>query len=202
MPDRFIPVGAGNSLRLPPGPPWKPVYPRGCGELTISSIGSGVASGLSPWVRGTPLTPPEVQEYERFIPVGAGNSWDAVKADDILAVYPRGCGELRISITSLTAGCGLSPWVRGTLGLRLRPGGGRRFIPVGAGNSQNALVLYCGNAVYPRGCGELELVERFGTDVRGLSPWVRGTPSWRGESSFFLRFIPVGAGNSWLTSYL
>ncbi len=57
--DRFIPVGAGNSIQAENGHSLEPVYPRGCGELADRY-------GLK-------------QHTERFIPVGAGNSFTALR---------------------------------------------------------------------------------------------------------------------------
>ena len=71
-----------------------------------------------------------------------------------------------------------------------------RFIPVGTGNtSYNALLLIY-LAVHPRGHGEhfkLTVSSNLGS---GSSPWARGTPFASEWYFAFLRFIPVGTGNT------
>ena len=97
-PLRFIPVGAGNSgAQLIPFETCT-VYPRGCGELrSIDSLFHDI-TGLSPWVRGTLNLRAFGAFAARFIPVGAGNS-HATGANQVeVTVYPRGCGELSMSI--------------------------------------------------------------------------------------------------------
>ncbi len=71
---RFIPVGAGNSLLLLALLVFPAVYPRGCGELFSIAQRDPRWGGLSPWVRGTLFLQPRKQVAIRFIPVGAGNS--------------------------------------------------------------------------------------------------------------------------------
>ncbi len=134
--------------------------------------------------------------FERFIPVGAGNSAKGLYKTGFLSVYPRGCGELHISPNMPHITLGLSPWVRGTHHVATLISSSHRFIPVGAGNSFSEGGNLDSMAVYPRGCGELRRYNNhFRIDI-GLSPWVRGTQRISSGSSWILRFIPVGAGNS------
>ncbi len=152
------------------------VYPRGCGELWEAF--SATAHNL------------------RFIPVGAGNSEPSQYLTSASTVYPRGCGELGCGGFVHTAKAGLSPWVRGTRRKWPNLPFGRRFIPVGAGNSQRRIYQTSRRPVYPRGCGELVALQVFNHLVRGLSPWVRGTLTLNLPKPHLDRFIPVGAGNS------
>ncbi len=50
---RFIPAGAGNTLRVPRRCTEAPVYPRRCGEHMEGDFGPWLYFGLSPQVRGT-----------------------------------------------------------------------------------------------------------------------------------------------------
>ncbi len=136
---RFIPVGAGNSLRGCDGIHSNSVYPRGCGELPIAVVYHAANAGLSPWVRGTLYSLPADAAISRFIPVGAGNSPLEVERQPPDSVYPRGCGELWARTAKPASPRGLSPWVRGTQPLLLLPPAVHRFIPVGAGNSFSAV---------------------------------------------------------------
>ena len=72
---------------------------------------------------------------------------------------------------------GSSPRVRGTLPIKSCLAIQRRFIPAGAGNTNDSLKLQTETPVHPRGCGEHPSVPRFSTIRRGSSPRVRGTLS-------------------------
>ena len=71
--------------------------------------------------------------------------------------------------------CGLSPLARGTrpVGRPARIQG--RFIPAGAGNSQERSQFEPSEPVYPRWRGELDLQRPAVDLVTGLSPLARGT---------------------------
>ena len=51
-----------------------PVYPRWRGEHVIMTRIRQVKRGLSPLARGTPYGVDDVEEQNRFIPAGAGNT--------------------------------------------------------------------------------------------------------------------------------
>ena len=72
--ERFIPAGAGSSLRFFVRPGLVPVYPRWRGEHGVSPAFSCISRGLSPLARGTHR--PHYRHYgkSRFIPAGAGNT--------------------------------------------------------------------------------------------------------------------------------
>ena len=90
---RFIPAGAGNSLRAGQGHEAPPVHPRGCGEQSTITPGLLTMAGSSPRVRGTDETAPRPRSRHRFIPAGAGNRRRAYPAVGKESVHPRGCGE-------------------------------------------------------------------------------------------------------------
>ena len=132
---RFIPAGAGNTgaLCIPPRGP--AVYPRWRGEhqrLTTKTI---VLPGLSPLARGTRPQTEREEEITRFIPAGAGNTYEIRPLTVVCAVYPRWRGEHAAADVNGDMNNGLSPLARGTPGrcyCRSKPS---RFIPAGAGNT-------------------------------------------------------------------
>ncbi len=73
-----------------------------------------------------------------------------------------------------------------------------RFIPAGAGNSCDNAFSVCHLPVYPRWRGELRLPAQYRWAKHGLSPLARGTHLHNQQFVFYSRFIPAGAGNSYL----
>ncbi len=76
----------------------------------------------------------------------------------------------------------------------------QRFIPAGAGNTSYCSASAVTSAVYPRRCGEHELLHRQAQPDGGLSPQVRGTLGCAVVDAPEVRFIPAGAGNTWSAS--
>ncbi len=152
---RFIPAGAGNTLRIPPPSLIRPVHPRGCGEHRMSKLKSTGQAGSSPRVRGT-LYPYQIEGAEfRFIPAGAGNT---VEVSQMIMLS-----------------CGSSPRVRGTRVGEITMRMPQRFIPAGAGNTSGRIEILTDVPVHPRGCGEHILSLGRPGSVAGSSPRVRGT---------------------------
>ena len=178
------------------------VYPRWRGELdrTASVVSSG--SGLSPLARGTPVFANLWTIAIRFIPAGAGNTGSATAAPMTTSVYPRWRGEHEMLVSVNAANTGLSPLARGTHYAFLRLPGFCRFIPAGAGNTHMIRRARRWHSVYPRWRGEHRITPRFLPRQRGLSPLARGTlhePKFQGWDS---RFIPAGAGNTYILKRL
>ena len=73
-----------------------------------------------------------------------------------------------------------------------------RFIPAGAGNTYITHSSYITQAVHPRGRGEHSRRKRPMHSPYGSSPRARGTREWLGDLSYKERFIPAGAGNTWV----
>ena len=74
----------------------------------------------------------------------------------------------------------------------------RRFIPAGAGNTQKRIVHLAFSAVHPRGRGEHGGQTEGGPIRFGSSPRARGTRHSTETSCPTGRFIPAGAGNTFL----
>ena len=115
-------------------------------------------------------------------------------------VYPRRCGEHASSEVSPVGVLGLSPQVRGTRLPGKIQNTSQRFIPAGAGNTSYCSASAVTSAVYPRRCGEHELLHRQAQPDGGLSPQVRGTLGCAVVDAPEVRFIPAGAGNTWSAS--
>ncbi len=132
-------------------------------------------TGLSPLARGTRFYIGRQLRQIRFIPAGAGNTTTLYSPVMTDAVYPRWRGEHPIPIFRLKHCSGLSPLARGT---QKNPSCGafqHRFIPAGAGNTQNLLDSASRSQVYPRWRGEHNGQFTNLTSGTGLSPLARGT---------------------------
>ena len=173
---RFIPAGAGNTSTLSITTDREPVYPRWRGEHPNGSALSYPQIGLSPLARGTQSDAIDALIDARFIPAGAGNTEGAEEYRIQNAVYPRWRGEHQLSDVSLAWRHGLSPLARGTpVHIRFLVARSR-FIPAGAGNTDQIPVPQSTPSVYPRWRGEHLLIKWRARCVYGLSPLARGTP--------------------------
>ena len=113
-------------------------------------------------------------------------------------VYPRWRGEYSITLSLMTLCNGLSPLTQGTLFLYDKTGAITRFIPAGAGNTTGDGSIEALWTVYPRWRGEHSLIWRSACRYSGLSPLARGTPDVFVFDFHCSRFIPAGAGNTFL----
>ncbi len=113
-------------------------------------------------------------------------------------VYPRWRGEHISSRTRASFRLGLSPLARGTHRPRTTIRANRRFIPAGAGNTTVQTAGYYFFAVYPRWRGEHNVRLSPLCVVAGLSPLARGTLHGFGFLFDGRRFIPAGAGNTYI----
>ena len=76
-----------------------------------------------------------------------------------------------------------------------------RFIPVGTGNTAFKLIVVYLATVHPRGHGEHIDGAQLVQSLIGSSPWARGTLYIVAAGFIFVRFIPVGTGNTLLDSW-
>ncbi len=152
--NRFIPAGAGNTYRSNGRNTEFSVYPRWRGEHFTTIGGHATAHGLSPLARGTQIWGAPLMKSKRFIPAGAGNTAADSRAGHHRPVYPRWRGEHQLSDVSLAWRHGLSPLARGTpVHIRFLVARSR-FIPAGAGNTDQIPVPQSTPSVYPRWRGE------------------------------------------------
>ena len=147
-------MGTGNTQSMIDKASATTVHPRGHGEHEEKQLPIHLASGSSPWARGTLTWFGGGIQTGRFIPVGTGNTFPRHYRQSAGSVHPRGHGEHCCRPALNQSKRGSSPWARGTrllLPVHSSPG---RFIPVGTGNtSRNKLVQVYG-PVHPRGHGE------------------------------------------------
>ena len=140
-PDGLSPLARGTRGWISHAGRRTPVYPRWRGEHIWWLIKAVKILGLSPLARGTLCKCWLQYEWRRFIPAGAGNTFeDLTKAFDV-AVYPRWRGEHSQTLQSPYQCRGLSPLARGTHQYNHRKQNRYRFIPAGAGNTLN--IYYC-----------------------------------------------------------
>ncbi len=173
---RFIPAGAGNTRSSIAVVIRDSVYPRWRGEHGRWPVPAECNAGLSPLARGTPPQTAAFLRSPRFIPAGAGNTPSEPGPWRQHSVYPRWRGEHTVGRISYAAGNGLSPLARGTLQMQRRRHDRWRFIPAGAGNTNEQ------QEIQPKQCG--------------LSPLARGTRRSGMGHDAGDRFIPAGAGNT------
>ena len=153
---RFIPAGAGNTRqrpgrrrvdggssprargtpvgverRMPPAS----VHPRGRGEHMPMSHSSWQLSGSSPRARGTRSSQPTAARESGSSPRARGTLTDRRLAAASGAVHPRGRGEHVIVAVDLLTIAGSSPRARGTRRTGATWVALGRFIPAGAGNT-------------------------------------------------------------------
>ncbi|CAD5602523.1 Domain of uncharacterised function (DUF2825) [Escherichia coli] len=119
-----------------------------------------------------------------------------------MVVYPRWRGELFCALAFCWLSRGLSPLARGTLCRCQHCWRVIRFIPAGAGNTVPRIISLSSSTVYPRWRGEhsASLMPIIG--LGGLSPLARGTRCSVNIDGDVTRFIPAGAGNTFLRLFM
>ncbi len=193
---RFIPAGAGNTLRQVSLRALLPVYPRWRGEHLLRCYRKCAQSGLSPLPRGTRFALLLFGQTGRFIPAGAGNTNRRSFSLTMIRVYPRWRGEHIKTGVAAQHRSGLSPLARGTPVNSFVWLWYSRFIPAGAGNTLVYRRLPGKKPVYPRWRGEHSRAGLEADSNRGLSPLARGTRLACAMKALLARFIPAGAGNT------
>ena len=189
-----IPACAGEPipLAIPPAQRW--VYPRVCGGTVDKEGSETMTSGLSPRVRGNPVSGSPPRARMRSIPACAGEPTSTRTTRARQRVYPRVCGGTFYEVTLLGVGDGLSPRVRGN---RIDDGsilGVVGSIPACAGEPFRRCQHGRRCRVYPRVCGGTNEPSGATAAARGLSPRVRGNRERQDARRGRRRSIPACAG--------
>ena len=150
------------------------VYPRVCGGTVSSYRAIPSPSGLSPRVRGNPVSGTSDGYKSRSIPACAGEPPSASLLPARLGVYPRVCGG-----TGRPAKRSDIRW---------------RSIPACAGEPIRAKTSGIGRRVYPRVCGGTRAIAASQWLWTGLSPRVRGNLQIIGQVFGQRGSIPACAG--------
>ncbi|ABD41110.1 conserved hypothetical protein [Methanospirillum hungatei JF-1] len=117
-------------------------------------------------------------------------------------VHPHTHGELACPMFQSRSSHGSSPYTRGTRFKFVLFTRFLWFIPIHTGNSSLYHNQTSGNPVHPHTHGELQVSCRLYKDIRGSSPYTRGTHVAFPDASSVHRFIPIHTGNSFHQMYL
>ena len=157
-------------------------------------VQAGVASGLSPRVRGNRDVIAATEQGSGPIPACAGEPVGILVDLAELGAYPRVCGGTRHIQADSRRLRGLSPRVRGNLCLTGSPTAYVGPIPACAGEpAAGCPGLHLGRA-YPRVCGGTGTAGLPVAAILGLSPRVRGNLNTPGIAATMMRPIPACAG--------
>ena len=137
-----------------------------------------------------------VGNYPRFIPAGAGNTTTLFSSWGLIAVHPCGRREHHFFDICSYYCTGSSLRAQGTLAIHLMGFFNDRFIPAGAGNTDE--YNHCCHQLSVHPCGRREHVLKINThhSFSGSSLRAQGTQGSRVEKRAMMRFIPAGAGNT------
>ena len=130
---RSIPACAGEPVVQCRRELGRRVYPRVCGGTRFLGLGLEYWPGLSPRVRGNPVSGRRAGVWQGSIPACAGEPSRWTYARDAYRVYPRVCGGTSLSRSQGRTEGGLSPRVRGNPPLRGQSPELIRSIPACAG---------------------------------------------------------------------
>ena len=192
--DRSIPASAGQPPPAAISAIVLEVYPRECGAASSASGSGGPVSGLSPRVRGSHGLSRRFQHRCGSIPASAGQPTSQIPVISLWAVYPRECGAARARVWDSIEVEGLSPRVRGSQAITLHQPYATRSIPASAGQPRHGLDQAPGCQVYPRECGAAYMANGSANSPPGLSPRVRGSPTYPPDRAAWLGSIPASAG--------
>ena len=156
----------------------------------------GDTRGLSPRVRGKPISLYFASSFSRSIPACAGETLRLDPPDGQRTVYPRVCGGNATSALPPARWHGLSPRVRGKrcAGTSARPLA--RSIPACAGETETTTANTTDSKVYPRVCGGNAHSRPPAAASAGLSPRVRGKRAFPPARCCQRRSIPACAGET------
>ena len=131
--ERSIPACAGEPYPRCRSEGARKVYPRVCGGTLPPELLAALCQGLSPRVRGNPVTVKSRLLLTRSIPACAGEPRAETAFATGPAVYPRVCGGTWNSCGKCLPKTGLSPRVRGNRTLQPARKVRARSIPACAG---------------------------------------------------------------------
>ena len=172
------------------------VYPRVCGGNSYQLTTPRSMKGLSPRVRGKPVSGFQPGTASGSIPACAGETQQRFGFRASGRVYPRVCGGNRRRWRCLAGIRGLSPRVRGKRAVVGCGVDNVRSIPACAGETATARRCRLCRAVYPRVCGGNRPGRHSRQRPRHLSPRVRGKPFPAGLPLWQWRSIPACAGET------
>ena len=194
VPVGSIPACAGEPVLVAGGSGRCGVYPRVCGGTYYMVRVPTVVYGLSPRVRGNPVSVAYCLIPSGSIPACAGEPCGLILTQGYIRVYPRVCGGTLRERQKEWGEAGLSPRVRGNPVGRRDTGRGFGSIPACAGEPESGAASRSGGRVYPRVCGGTCVRPKHCRLPKGLSPRVRGNPSYWFRLRGTRRSIPACAG--------
>ncbi len=151
------------------------VYPRGHGDLSVSSLSVHQLRGLPPWTRGSPGVGRQDGYCARSTPVNTGISTGSPRRPTCRRVYPRGHGDLMALLPSRWLAIGLPPRTRGSHARRRQRRVRPRSTPADTGISDPREPRSPTVEVYPRGHGDLVPPGPGVLYEDGLPPRTRGS---------------------------
>ncbi len=136
---RSIPAYAGETVYTSSSIERKGVYPRLCGGNIASALAVRLRTGLSPPMRGKRIYAADEGTITGSIPAYAGETEQIRKRYGVDGVYPRLCGGNTGCSSRDSISRGLSPPMRGKLGLLRVAKSAFRSIPAYAGETAPSL---------------------------------------------------------------
>ena len=165
-----------------------------CGGTDYLRQTPAPVKGLSPRVRGNPLSARNHTVPSRSIPACAGEPCHAATPSGGRTVYPRVCGGTAEILCRPSQERGLSPRVRGNPPPWAPATPSPGSIPACAGEPEDWWVTVIKGEVYPRVCGGTVGAAHAFVQVDGLSPRVRGNRGNRRRMGAGEGSIPACAG--------
>ncbi len=153
--------------------------------------------GLSPRVRGNQVVKVRLNSFEGSIPACTGEPCTSHRHHRTREVYPRVYGGTNSGGSSKRSVRGLSPRVRGNLFDRSSDCFSWRSIPACTGEPGRLTAVTDLPSVYPRVYGGTDEHGQIDQFRPGLSPRVRGNPTWAAVLCFLYRSIPACTGEPW-----
>ena len=170
------------------------VYPRVYGGTREPCVQPLLQHGLSPRVRGNLCLDALLGISQRSIPACTGEPSLAAGVGGSAMVYPRVYGGTAMPRSVNAPIAGLSPRVRGNLGLNRTHPTWPRSIPACTGEPEVAATKAVEDQVYPRVYGGTSCNRMCAKGLHGLSPRVRGNPLRPNPDHKGPRSIPACTG--------